>query len=244
MHNERLSRALDFAELISNAPTIEDTADSLSGLASDFGFSMFVLATFTGPGSLTDPYLLASSWDPEWEERYLQQHYILDDPVVARAVRGSAGPFRWSETRQDPGVTKRGERILDEARTFDMNDGIFIPVYGARGCEGTLVFGGTDVDLGPSDMKALHLAGLYSYNHSFKLALEPLDAQPSTTELTGREIECLRWTAAGKTSSAIADTLGLSRHTVDWYLKEATLKLGARNRTHAVAEAFRRQIVG
>jgi LuxR family transcriptional regulator, quorum-sensing system regulator BjaR1 len=243
MYNERLSRALDFAELISSAQTMEDTSESLSELASDFGFSIFVLATFTGPGSLTEPYLLASNWNPEWRERYLQQQYILDDPVVARAVRDSTGPFRWSDTRQDKGVTKRGERILDEAREFDMKDGIFIPVYGTGGCEGTLVFGGTSVDLSPGDMKALHLAGLYSYDHSFKLALKPLDTQPSATELTGREIECLRWTAAGRTSSAIADTLGLSRHTVDWYLKEATLKLGARNRTHAVAEAFRRRIV-
>ncbi|MGO8666484.1 helix-turn-helix transcriptional regulator, partial [Rhizobium ruizarguesonis] len=43
--------------------------------------------------------------------------------------------------------------------------------------------------------------------------------------LTRREIECLRWSAAGKSSDEIALILDLSSHTVAGYLTSAMRKL-------------------
>jgi DNA-binding CsgD family transcriptional regulator len=57
--------------------------------------------------------------------------------------------------------------------------------------------------------------------------------------LTDREIDCLNWTAAGKTSVEIAEILTLSEHTVNHYLNRATRKLDTANRTQAVAKALR-----
>ncbi len=57
--------------------------------------------------------------------------------------------------------------------------------------------------------------------------------------LTPRQRECLILAQQGKTSQQIADLLGLSEHTVNSYLTDAYRRLGARNRTHAVAEAER-----
>ncbi len=242
MTNARFNSALDFAEEFGRSQTSEDATERLAGLATDFGFTSFVLATFTGRGSFTDPCILASGWNPEWQERYLGNQYVVDDPVVARGARGST-PFLWSDTRNDPGVTRRGLRILEEARSFRMNNGVFIPVYGPAGCEGSLTFGGDEANLGPSDMQALHLAAIYAYGHCAALTAGGDADTTSDDVLTNRELECLKWSAAGKTSSEIADRLGISRHTADWYLKEATIKLGAGNRTHAVAEAFRRGII-
>ena len=50
--------------------------------------------------------------------------------------------------------------------------------------------------------------------------------------------------SGGLTSGSIADKLGIRGNTADWYLKEASRKLGAANRTHAVALAFRGGIIG
>jgi DNA-binding CsgD family transcriptional regulator len=60
-----------------------------------------------------------------------------------------------------------------------------------------------------------------------------------TDTLTDREIDCLNWTAAGKTSAEIAEILTLSEHTVNHYLNRATKKLDTVNRTQAVAKALR-----
>ena len=61
----------------------------------------------------------------------------------------------------------------------------------------------------------------------------------ATDMLTEREIDCLNWTAAGKTSVEIAEILGLSEHTINHYLNRATKKLDTVNRTQAVAKALR-----
>ncbi|MEJ8474864.1 autoinducer binding domain-containing protein [Roseibium algae] len=233
---------MDFTKTFSKINSIEDMASSLSNLATNYGFSAYALATFTGRGSLTHPHALASGGNPEWRTHYLDNQYVIDDPVVARAARG-AMPFVWSDTKNDHGITKRGVAILEEARSFNLTDGVLIPVYGSIGFEGSLFLAGDRVDVTPEEMKALHLAGIYAYDHSMMLTDRSAFSKPNSPSLTNREIECLKWTAAGKTSADISDTLGISRHTADWYLKEATAKLKARNRTHAVAEALRLKLI-
>jgi DNA-binding CsgD family transcriptional regulator len=57
--------------------------------------------------------------------------------------------------------------------------------------------------------------------------------------LSGRELECLRWAAEGKTTDVIATILGISGHTVNLYFQSAIDKLSAVNRTQAVAKAMR-----
>lgn len=57
-------------------------------------------------------------------------------------------------------------------------------------------------------------------------------------KVTAREVECLMWTAKGKTSHEIAIIVGLSEHTINHYLATAGMKLGAVNRTQAVVKAL------
>lgn len=61
--------------------------------------------------------------------------------------------------------------------------------------------------------------------------------------LSGRELECLRWSAAGKSSEEIAIILDISAHTVATYLKSAMRKLDAVNRMQAVARACRYRLL-
>lgn len=57
------------------------------------------------------------------------------------------------------------------------------------------------------------------------------------------ELECLRLAGHGFTSDEIAARTDYQTETVNTYLKHATRKLGARNRTHAVAAALRRKLI-
>ncbi len=66
---------------------------------------------------------------------------------------------------------------------------------------------------------------------------------PERPLLSRRERECLQWTAAGKTTWEIAAILEISPNTIDGYIASATRKLGAVNRTQAVAEALRRALI-
>jgi len=57
--------------------------------------------------------------------------------------------------------------------------------------------------------------------------------------LSGRELDCLHWAAIGKTSWETARILGVSEHTINFHLKNASAKLGVRTRRAAVAAALR-----
>ncbi|MGA2894197.1 MAG: helix-turn-helix transcriptional regulator [Xanthobacteraceae bacterium] len=57
--------------------------------------------------------------------------------------------------------------------------------------------------------------------------------------LTAREIEVLRWAANGKSAWEIGEILHIAKRTVDAHAQTAAGKLGAANRTHAVALALR-----
>jgi len=60
----------------------------------------------------------------------------------------------------------------------------------------------------------------------------------STVEsLTPREVECLSWTAKGKTSWDTSRILEVSENTVIFHLRNAIKKLEVTNRSHAVAKA-------
>ena len=65
----------------------------------------------------------------------------------------------------------------------------------------------------------------------------------SRSRLTPRELAVLRLVAAGAQSSEAAQALGLGEETVRSHLKKAQIKLGARNRTQAVAEALRQNLI-
>jgi DNA-binding CsgD family transcriptional regulator len=61
--------------------------------------------------------------------------------------------------------------------------------------------------------------------------------------ITARELSVLRMVSLGRGSHEIAGMLGIGEETVRSHLKKAQVKLGARNRAHAAAEAIRRQLI-
>jgi len=64
-----------------------------------------------------------------------------------------------------------------------------------------------------------------------------IDTSPGSP-LLGREIECLRWAAVGKTKWETGECLGISERTVKFHLDQARHKLNCLNVTQAVAKAL------
>jgi DNA-binding CsgD family transcriptional regulator len=65
------------------------------------------------------------------------------------------------------------------------------------------------------------------------------EARKRRHSLTLREIEVLGWVARGKSARTIGEILRITKRTVDAHVLSAIGKLGAANRTHAVAIAIR-----
>ena len=68
------------------------------------------------------------------------------------------------------------------------------------------------------------------------LALNSVQRSTPKT-LTSREIEILRWSAAGKTAADIAMILRMKERTVHFHVASAVQKMGVPNKTAAVVQA-------
>ena len=70
------------------------------------------------------------------------------------------------------------------------------------------------------------------------------DIPQGPVELSERERDVLRWTAAGKTSSETGMILGISARTVNYHMTSILLKLNAVNKTQAVVKAVTLDLLG
>lgn len=67
------------------------------------------------------------------------------------------------------------------------------------------------------------------------------DTLPPAPSLTDREAQVLSCIAEGKQNKVIADTLGVSEHTVKLHVHHVIAKLGVKNRTEAAVWYLARQ---
>lgn len=114
--------------------------------------------------------------------------------------------------------------------------GIAFPVHAERGHCGLAVFVGSQMLLRQEQLYEIH-ARCFSL-FAGVATLRPGDSGRPRT-ISKRELECLRLTANGYTSEAIARLLKLSVHTANQYLTQCAQKLNAVSRTQAVAKALR-----
>jgi DNA-binding CsgD family transcriptional regulator len=73
--------------------------------------------------------------------------------------------------------------------------------------------------------------------------IQTTEAPTTTHSLTPRELEVLSWVAKGKSAAQIGEILRIAKRTVDEHVQSAVRKLGAANRTQAVAIALLSRII-
>ena len=176
---------------------------------------------------------IITNWPSELLTLFDQANLLQTSPILLR-LRQSVLPFRYS---MDDISRERGN---DASRAlfkrFGMNEGAYFPTHDALGNRGTVGFAGEKVCFSLQQMMELSYLSLHIYQRLAEI--RAIDVRPVET-LTDREIDCLNWTAAGKSSAEIADILTLSEHSVNHYLNRATKKLETVNRTQAVAKCLR-----
>jgi DNA-binding CsgD family transcriptional regulator len=177
-----------------------------------------------------------TSWPAELLSIYDQEGLMVNSPVLRR-LRNSTIPFAHDTVgvtaERDDGRTRL---IISLFERFRMPRCAYFPTHDASGMRGAISFAGDREMFTPEEMKDLSYVSIHVFDRLAEI--RNMDARITDT-LNDREIDCLNWTAAGKTSAEIADILGLSEHTVNHYLNRATKKLDTVNRTQAVAKALR-----
>jgi DNA-binding CsgD family transcriptional regulator len=179
---------------------------------------------------------IITSWPAELLSIYDQEGLMVNSPVLRR-LRTSTLPFFYDTSRtnwpRDDGKTGVVATLFER---FKMMRCAYFPTHEPSGARGAVSFAGDREPFTPVEMRELSYIAIHVFDRLAEI--RNLDTRITDT-LTDREIDCLNWTAAGKTSAEIAEILDLSEHTVNHYLNRATKKLDTVNRTQAVAKALR-----
>lgn len=230
-------------ERVTQCTSPEDVFRELLRFVDQYGLSNLIAGTMPSPRATrarTRQHLWAERHPPGWMERYLQERYVFEDPVIRR-IHGELSPFRWSDAPLSAGIESKQKLIMNEAREFGLVDGFAVPIILTDGTLGSVSFGGAHVDIPREAFGQVNLIAIYAMGRAVQLRSEVESG--ARARLTQREQDALRWAAEGKTLAEIGDLLGISDRTVEHHLKSVASKLGASNRAHTIAEAFRAGII-
>jgi LuxR family transcriptional regulator len=239
-----------FVDRTDRIETFETALDCLMEITADLGFTQVLYGYLPTPARLPNgdwlPLKLnVRNFPDDWEDEWRQ--FMTVDPYYRACFDGTM-PLEWTEVQRRAGLSEKQRAACDYLNDYGLSRGITVPVH--------LPFGRFAVVSAITDRTAANWteireharAPLHWLTHAFtQFVLDRgLEDQIDTVHpvaLTPREIECLRWASAGKTSADTAIIIGRSVETVRLHLKNAIRKLDACNRAQAVAAAVQMGLI-
>jgi LuxR family transcriptional regulator, quorum-sensing system regulator LasR len=215
----------------------------LFGLAERNGFPSVFLAIKKSWAASWCTAFVETNISPSWWEAYESEHFSTNDPISAHCRR-HAQPLIWDAQTF---VTEH-ERVLYECgRQHGLASGIAYPVHGPLGEAGMLCFASADGGYASTFASANVCASLalmrdYVCESHRRIARSKRSASVATS-LTPRELECLRWVTAGKTTWEMSRILSCSEATINFHISNLTRKFGVQTRRQAAIRAISEGIV-
>lgn len=229
-------------ESILNAPSLTELAREVRKITRHIGFQHYLYgAHVQTKGGETLQYIF-SGYPEQWMQTYQSARYIEIDPVVEHCFfRNTTRPLIWDDKLFN---TTDRQAFWGEAQGCGIASGLSVPIRGVQG--EVALFSAANPERGRDALvHQVHAAGtmyvLSSYLHEAirQLVYTPELIQVAPPQFTPREIECLTWWVNGKTAWEIACILNLSESTARFHLNNLKTKLGARNKSQAIARAVK-----
>jgi LuxR family quorum sensing-dependent transcriptional regulator len=229
-------RAIEDFETLASA---EAVISRLAGFLRHYGFTSFLITGLPTQRERLEPHILLNNWPEDWYCRYTEANHYRWDPCVRHCFE-TIEPFAWNELPEALVADAAPRRIMHEAAEFGLKQGLCVPLHDLFGFQSVVTMAGLEVDLTPESRRIVHLASVYAYAAADRTAGRKRTHAP-LSELTDRECEVLRWTAAGKTAWDIGQILGICEFTVKDHLRNVRRKFGTATTVQSVVEALRRR---
>jgi LuxR family quorum sensing-dependent transcriptional regulator len=235
-----LSRdAFGFVDGLERLSTVDDVAYAFERGIAQYGITRFIITGLPTKGQSFEELVIASRWPAEFFMLYVENDYARFDPLIRLSIQ-SYMPFEWCADSYRSDANPRVTELMRRASEFGLKCGYIVPIHGPLGYEGCVGMSADQLALSARARSALHLMALYAFDRMRTLQGHLSDKK---ILLTAREREVLSWVAAGKSAAQISQALRISKRTVDEHSQTAARKLGAANRTQAVAIAMRDRII-
>lgn len=233
---------LDLAERFRQAQDMGAAWDALKAGVGRFGGAhcgyMFSWTSGDGGGRF-DEVLLHFDYPDSFSQRYEEAGHVDHDWSIIHCSRESEALYVSSDPAVRSRLTARQLEVEHDASEFGLRHYLTMPLRDdAQG------WGGMAVDfhgLTEGEFEGAVSSSGEDIRRIGMLFHGTVRQQPGLgglVELSAREREVLTWTADGRSSKVIAHRLNLSTRTVEHHIASAQKRLGAHNRTHAVAKAL------
>jgi LuxR family transcriptional regulator, quorum-sensing system regulator BjaR1 len=233
-----MRRAFAFVENLHRANGVEAVIAAMDRTLASFGLEYFCFQDFPDPERFAD-FIFCKRLPDEWLKIYIKEEYNRVDPAF-RMCRQTTKPFIWADAPYDAEREPRALEFVRRVADFGLARGLVVPIPRIAGRPGVVWFGGSEPELNVHTLPGLHCLALYAFEKLRQISRPAYEKKPL---LTPREREVLAWVAAGKTAWQIGEILHISKRTVDEHAQTAVTKLGATNRTHAVALGIRDRLI-
>lgn len=200
-----------------------------TGAALGLPYALIVSTRHGGPG-LIGPRHCVTNLPKVLAEDYLDPARIMDTPFYAR-FGAALLPARFHVHELRPwGIARDSSAPAVDTASLE---GFACPVHAGTGVVNIIALLGRDgARLDPATSNGLHLLSIYMVERVRQLAAPP-------PMVSRRQLDCMRWIAAGKTSQEIAELLDISEHTVNHHIAAACARLGAATRAQALVKLMR-----
>lgn len=243
---DSLNNTIRFIHDLDRARNLKDISTQVLRHLSQIGAEHVIATSIprvgtTGRQQLS--HVLFQDIPPEWVQRYSARGYAFVDPTIRRMMSGTM-PFYWNELEQDVRDDPMARRVMDEAGEFNLNTGFSSSLLTLDGQSVAFSLSGRQIENDPEMRGMLTLIASYAIGRAIALNQESsASAEDKIISLSAREREALQWASEGKADWEIGEVMNISEHGADKHLRSVRVKLGASNRTHAVAEAIRRGLI-
>jgi LuxR family quorum sensing-dependent transcriptional regulator len=235
----RRNFAFDTINKVAQATSLPDLRERFGGAVAKIGFTAFGIAGMPPPDVRANPIIVLESMPAGFRELYKESRLYRINHIAAH-VRIVFSPFRYSEAPYDPARGRDRDRVMQILQSFRIARGVCVPVGRPRHIPACIWVGGEDPEIDDEGVQLIQLIGLFTASKAYALSRADEDDGPA---LTKREREVLTWAAQGKSAWEIGEILCIAKRTVDEHTQTAARKLGATNRTQAVAVALVRHLI-
>ncbi len=213
----------------------------LSALARSHGFRNCLLARVPKADSPEfAANVIVCTWPDELRLAYEAAEVYAGSALVARIKQSILPIFTHDNLFLGAAGSEARQPLAPLFQHFDLGASLVFSLHDRNQTHYILVFSSRDSAPDRQEIASLQLAAMELLDAGVEALVPRLGPKE---KLSAREIECLRWSAAGKSSDEIAIILDISSHTVVSYLKSAMRKLEAVNRMQAVARACRYRLL-
>lgn len=216
--------------------------DTVFNLGKGLGFDQTLLAIFPDRDTPIEASFafLHSNYSPNWRSKYDDECLGYVDPTVAHCLHKTT-PLIWSP---ELFASRRQKEMYEEACAYNLHSGITLPIHGPNREVGILCFV-SDNRAGKSfqrhaDEKLPEVSCLRDFIfESSSHFRSPALIHQQKPVLTRCELECLKWSAVGKTSWETAKILLCTEATVNFHFSNIRRKMNVNSRRQAVVKAIR-----